>query len=207
MMKPIAIVGLSCLFPGAETPEQYWQNLIAQKDITSVVTREQIGVDPDWFYHRQKGKTDTFYCQRGGYVRDFQFDPTGYRLDAELLQSLDPMHQWSLYVAKQALQDSGYLGNAEALAQCGVILGNLSFPTRRSHPLFAQMYHRALQPSLQALLNCDHFRFNGNANPPNPLNGLLAGYPSALIGQALSLSGLNFSLGLAEKVRKQHLER
>lgn len=197
MMEPIAIVGLSCLFPGAETPEQYWQNLVAQKDLTSLITTEQIGVDPNLFYHRQKGKTDTFYCQRGGYIRDFQFDPTGYRLDAGLLQSLDSMHQWSLYVAKQALQDSGYLGNAEALAQCGVILGNLSFPTRRSHPLFAQMYHQALQPPLQALLNCDHFRFNENANPPNPLNGLLAGYPSALIAQALSLSGLNFSLDAA----------
>lgn len=197
MMEPIAIVGLSCLFPGAETPEQYWQNLVAQKDLTSLITTEQIGVDPDWFYHRQKGKADTFYCQRGGYIRDFQFDPAGYRLDAELLQSLDSMHQWSLYVAKQALQDSGYLGNAEALAQCGVILGNLSFPTRRSHPLFAQMYHQALQPSLQALLNCDHFRFSENTNPPNPLNGFLAGYPSALIAQALSLSGLNFSLDAA----------
>ncbi len=197
MMEPIAIVGLSCLFPGAQTPEQYWQNLIAEKDLTSAATVEQIGVNPDWFYHPHKGKTDTFYCQRGGYIRDFQFDARGYHLDAALLQQLDPMHQWSLYVAQQALRDSGYLENSAALAQCGVILGNLSFPTRLSHPLFAQMYHRALQPSLQALLQNDHFTFNPSTNQPSPLNGLLSGYPSALIAQALSLSGLNFSLDAA----------
>ncbi|MGB1253868.1 MAG: beta-ketoacyl synthase N-terminal-like domain-containing protein, partial [Candidatus Promineifilaceae bacterium] len=29
-MEKIAIVGLSCLFPDATTPQEYWQNLVAQ---------------------------------------------------------------------------------------------------------------------------------------------------------------------------------
>ncbi|WP_233289365.1 beta-ketoacyl synthase N-terminal-like domain-containing protein, partial [Kitasatospora sp. MBT63] len=31
-MTKYAIVGLSCLFPGAATPEEFWQNLSAGAD-------------------------------------------------------------------------------------------------------------------------------------------------------------------------------
>ncbi len=31
-MNKIAIIGISTLFPDAETPAQYWQNLLAQND-------------------------------------------------------------------------------------------------------------------------------------------------------------------------------
>jgi acyl transferase domain-containing protein len=34
-MEKIAIIGLSGLFPGSETSEQYWHNLIQEKDLTS----------------------------------------------------------------------------------------------------------------------------------------------------------------------------
>jgi PfaB family protein len=198
-MESIAIVGLSCLFPGAQTPEQYWQNLIEQTDLTSLATIEQIGVNPDLFYDPHKGKPDKFYCQRGGYIRDFQFDATGYQVAADLLNHLDPMHQWALYAAKQALQASGYFNNSSILADCGVILGNLSFPIRRSHPLFAEIYHKALTPSLQALLHSQTFQLDRaeTADPDSRINGHLSGYPSALIAQALALSGVNLSLDAA----------
>ena len=95
-MEKIAIIGLSCLFPGAETPQQYWQNLIEQKDVTSLATAEEMGVDPNIFYSSHKGQTDKYYCTRGGYVRNFQFDPTGYKIAPDILQKLDPLYQWSL---------------------------------------------------------------------------------------------------------------
>jgi acyl transferase domain-containing protein len=37
-MNKIAIIRISTLFPDAETPEQYWQNLLAQKDSRSTAT-------------------------------------------------------------------------------------------------------------------------------------------------------------------------
>ena len=48
-MEKIAIIGLSCLFPGSENPEQYWENLIQEKDLTSLATAEQMGVDANIF--------------------------------------------------------------------------------------------------------------------------------------------------------------
>ncbi len=196
-MEKIAIIGLSCLLPGAETPEQYWQNIIEEKYLTSKATAEQLGIDAQFFYDPIKGKTDKYYCLNGGYIRDFQFDASGYQIPYELLKDLDKIYQWSLYVSKQALQDSGYLGNTAALAQCGVILGNLSFPTRLSHHLFAPIYQKTLESAVQTLLKNDDFRLNSLAREVSPFNALISGYPATLIAQSLSLSGPRLSLDAA----------
>lgn len=196
-MQKIAIIGLSCLFPGAENPEEYWQNLIAKKDLKTLATEEQMGVNAQRFYDPAKGKLDKYYCMKGGYIRDFQFDASGYQIEPELLKNLDKLYQWPLYVSKQALQDSGYLNNISVLQKCGVILGNLSFPTRFSHRLFAPIYHKVLDSALQQLLQKESFRLEKSSGDTSVLNGMMSGYPAAVIAQALSLSGINLSLDAA----------
>ena len=87
-MEPIAIIGLSCLFPGARTPDEFWRNLLAETDSTSSTTAADIGVAPEIFFDPAKGQRDKFYALRGGYVRDFVFDPNGYQLPAEFLRAV-----------------------------------------------------------------------------------------------------------------------
>lgn len=196
-MEKIAIIGLSSLLPGAENIEQYWQNLIEKKDLKTSATEAEMGVNPHFFYDPTKGKTDKYYCLNGGYIRDFQFDSSGYKLSPELLEKLDKIYQWSLYVSKQALEDSGYLGKSSVLEKCGVILGNLSFPTRYSHHLFAPIYQQALDSALQQLLQQPSFEIEKSSDYQSPLNGMLSGYPAAIIAQALSLSAVNLCLDSA----------
>ena len=57
-MEKIAIIGLSCLFPDAKNPEEYWQNIVNQKDSTSSATVEEIGVEPTIFHNPVKGTPD-----------------------------------------------------------------------------------------------------------------------------------------------------
>jgi PfaB family protein len=201
-MEKIAIIGLSCLFPDAESPAQFWQNLISQTDSISLATAEQMGVDPTVFYDPVKGntgKTGKYYCMKGGYIKNFQFDASGYAIAPEILQSLDSIYQWSLYIARQALQDSGYLANSAVLARCGVILGNLSSPTRFSYRLIAPIYQRIIASAVQELLNQPQFRLENLPCPDamSVMNGLTAGYPSSVVAQALGLAGINFSLDAA----------
>jgi PfaB family protein len=196
-MKEIAIIGLSCLLPGAKNIEQYWQNIFDKKDLTSFATSEQIGVEANTFYNKNKGITDKFYCLKGGYVNNFEFDADGYNIASDILQELDKIYQWSLYVAKQALEDSGYLANKSVLSNCGVILGNLSFPTRKSHHLFAPIYHQPINCALQELLSIPEFKLKNITEKVSQLNGHISSYPASLIAQALSLSGVNFSLDAA----------
>lgn len=197
-MEPIAIIGISCLFPGAQTPDEFWRNLLAQTDSTSSVTTADMGVPPETFFHPVKGQRDKFYALRGGYVRDFVFDPGGYHLPAGLLKALDSLFHWPLYVAREALRDSGYL-DSPVCAQTGVVLGNLSFPTKTSQHLFAPLYQTALTNTLQDLLHDPQFQLPRLAPPAaNSLaNALISGYPAAIVSQALGLSGVHLALDAA----------
>ncbi|WP_414548494.1 PfaB family protein [Anabaena sp. CCY 0017] len=198
-MQKIAIIGLSSLFPDAKNPDEFWQNLVSQKDATSSATIAEIGVDPTIFYNPVKGTADKTYSLKGGYIRDFQFDASEYNLPSELLAGLDDSFKWSLYAAKQAIKNSGYWGKQNLLAKCGVILGNLSFPTRLSHQLFSPIYQQAIAPAVKELLQHENFNLATlpTATKASVYNAMISGLPASIVAQALSLSRINLCLDAA----------
>ena len=201
-MSKIAVVGLSNLFPGSKTPEQFWQNLLDKKDSRTRVTLDKLGAEPERFTGK-KGDNDKFYCVNGGYIEDFNFDANGYAIPAQQLSELDDFYQWALHVCRTALKQAGYLDKQDILKKCGVILGTLSFPTQKSNELFVPLYHSVVEKGLKKFLGNKDFGiapFSDKAQSnevTNPLNGLIAGHPSALIAQALNLGGANLSLDAA----------
>lgn len=198
-MERIAIIGLSCLFPDAQNPEEFWRNLMGEKDSKSLATAEDLGVNPAYFYNQDKSKADQTYSLMGGYIRDFKFNAGEYALPSELIAGLDPICKGSLYVAKQALENSNYLGNTEVLAKCGVILGNLSFPTKFSNQLFAPIYQQTIEPALRELVQQENLQLQAlpTTAQASPYNAMTSSLPSAVVAQALSLAGINFSLDAA----------
>ena len=203
-MEKLAIIGLSCLFPDAETPAAYWQNVLAQKDSRSEATADQMGVDPQTFYAPNAKSQDKYYCLKGGFIRNFNFNANGYRLPAADIEGMDDLYKWSLYVAREALRDSGYGGDGDGaetavLQRTGIILGNLSFPTQTSHHLFAPIYKQALEDATQELLQDNSLPLVTLPTKENvsPQNLKIAGYPAAFVGQALGLGGANFALDAA----------
>jgi PfaB family protein len=198
-MEKIAIIGFSCLFPDAKNAEEFWHNLIEQKDSTSELSIDEIGIEPTIFYDPVKGKPDKVYSLQGGFVRNFKFDASGYNLPSSLLQNLDDTFKWSLYAAKQALQNSGYLEDKSVLSKCGVLLGTLSLPTKSSNQLFEPLYQQVLNPAIAELLQQEDFTtasLPGQEEIPF-YNGMISGLPAAIISQALSLSHIHFCLDAA----------
>ncbi|MBX0328786.1 PfaB family protein [Oscillochloris sp. ZM17-4] len=199
-MEPIAIIGLGCLFPGADGPAAFWQNLADGVDSTSVATELEIGADPAVFFDPSRGKADGYAYGRGGFVRGFSLDPAGLALSAAQLRGLDPLYQWALHVARQALADSGYLGRAGLLGRCGLALGNLSFPTRSSRQLLAPLYAGAVEEALDEMLGGQGTgdRGQGTENVPvNPINAGISGRPAAVVAEALGLGGPRLALDAA----------
>ncbi|NEO69406.1 PfaB family protein [Moorena sp. SIO3H5] len=195
-MNKIAIIGFSCLFPDAKTPEEFWNNLINGKDSTSVLSEDDIGLDPEIFFNPLKNQPDKTYSLRGGYIRDFTFDATGYNLPSEVLEGLDPLFQGCLYVTKQALQHSNYLSNDRVLSKSGVIFGNVSTLTQLSNQLFISIYEQTIEAALRELLQNENFQL---AKLPKSAklslyNGMSYGAVSALVAQAFSLSDINYTL-------------
>ncbi|RCJ33533.1 polyketide synthase [Nostoc minutum NIES-26] len=198
-MEKIAIIGLSCLFPDANNPEQFWQNLTAAKDSTSSVTVEEMGVEPAIFYDPVKGKPEKIYFLQGGFIRNFKFDASEYNLPVEFLESLDNTFKWSLYAAKQAIVQSGYWGNRNVLSKCGVILGALSLPTKLSNQLVAPIYRRTIDPAIAELLQDKDFHLSAlpTTTKASIYNAMVCGFPAALVAQALSLSSTHFCIDAA----------
>ena len=198
-MQKIAVIGMSCLFPGASTPEQFMKNLLENRDTTSAPTTSEMGVDPSLYYSPKKGETDKYYSVRGGYVRDFEFEASGFEIPAAELEKLDRIYQWSLYVAREALRDSGYLANRKIRRKCGLILGNLSFPTKSSNRLVLPIYHQVVQQAVRQLTGLDDLQL---ADDPGEegidyRNSRISGYPAALTAKALGLGAKYFSMDAA----------
>ncbi len=187
---------MSGLFPGSSTNEKFWENLMEEKDLIQVANEHDFGVDPNVFFQDGKGVVDKCYSTRGGYIRDFKFDPNGYQLPADFLAKQDKLYQWSLYVAKQALKDSGYLDNKNLLKKCGLILGNLSFPTASSHKLLASLYTDTLEHGIQELIQSNTFKVQSH-KWQQPENEVIQYTPSQMVVEALGLQSNHYALDAA----------
>ena len=198
-MQAIAVIGISCLFPGANTPAEYWQNLLQEKNSCTSATKLNLDTEPSRFLTDKKGVPDKFYCARGGYISDFILDMDGFLIPAERIEKLGETFQWSLYVAREALRDSGYYGNLKILKDCGLVLGNLSFPTKASNHLLLPLYQQALNPLLKKVLNRKDFSLDSFSQQKNYAleNSRISGLPASIVAQALGLSAHSLALDAA----------
>ncbi|PBC79259.1 PfaB family protein [Streptomyces sp. TLI_235] len=191
-MSTYAIVGLSCLFPGADTPDRFWQNLVTGTDSRGEGGPEVFGPPAD---PRDLDPQHRITCTRGGFVRGFAFDPTGYRIAAERLAGLDRVFHWSLHTAREALRTGGHLDRPELLARTGLVLGNYSFPTPGSAELSLPLVDQAVRTGL---------RRAGLDLPPSaaaplrdPADARVSGAPARIVGAALGLGGPRYALDAA----------
>lgn len=178
--EPIAIVGQGCVLPGAASPAELWDLILGGENILGEPPTSYWGVDADAVSTTpEKPSGDHTWSLQGGYVRGFEdrFDPEGFMVDAKLIRGLDPLFQWTLDAARQAWVDAGYkVGEREDRA--GVILGNLSYPTRKLSD-FAEQVWRGEELDVDA-----HNRY-------------MSGLPAHLISAALGADGPSFSLDAA----------
>ena len=107
-MQPIAIIGMSCLFPGAKNTSEFWENLLQGKNFCTSANASDLEVELEKFLAEKKGVPDKFYSTHGGYIKEFSMESGGFLLPRELIEKLGESFQWSLYVAREALLDGGY---------------------------------------------------------------------------------------------------
>ncbi|HTE59388.1 MAG TPA: beta-ketoacyl synthase N-terminal-like domain-containing protein [Solirubrobacteraceae bacterium] len=122
MSEPIAIVGMSCRFPGAPDVDAYWRNILAKVDAVSDPPPE--AWDTDVYYDPSFEDTDKTYCKRGGYLGSLvSFDPLAHGIPP-LSVGGEPDQWLALDVAKEALVDAGLDELPEQVrARTGIVLG------------------------------------------------------------------------------------
>ncbi|MCX4766085.1 LLM class flavin-dependent oxidoreductase [Streptomyces sp. NBC_01275] len=101
----IAIIGMSCRFPGAQNPKSLWENLCAGRESISQFTEAQLlrsGVGLDLVGHPG-------YVRAAGVISDAEmFDAELFRFTDREARLLDPQHRVFLECAWSALEDSAH---------------------------------------------------------------------------------------------------
>ncbi|KAA0024153.1 beta-ketoacyl synthase N-terminal-like domain-containing protein [Antrihabitans cavernicola] len=195
-----AIVGISCLFPGAATPDEFWRNLDQGVDSRTDGSLKIFadGAPPE----RNSGRPHQIYCTRGGFIKDFDFDPSGYCLPATYLRALDPMFHWSVQVTRDALNDAGHHLNGRRFRgeRTGLILGNAAFASTAAADRVAALWLSAVDSGLrQAGFDPGGSLVDGEPSiQDNPLptahNLWSGGMPARVAAAAVGISGPQFAL-------------
>src|SRR5512146_1537074 len=106
--QPIAIVGLGAIMPDAPTGAAFWANITGGHygitDVPKDRWDSELYYDPD---PRAPGKT---YSRIGGWVREFPWDPIGWRvpLPPKVSDQMDDGQKWAVAAAREALTDAGW---------------------------------------------------------------------------------------------------
>lgn len=111
LKEPIVISGMSCRFPGsANTPEDLWQLLIAQKDVCQTVP-----ADREW---------SSATNMRGYFIDDpFRFDAELFAMTPREAKAIDPQQRILLELSWLSMQSAGYWPKAMSGSRTGIFVG------------------------------------------------------------------------------------
>jgi acyl transferase domain-containing protein/acyl carrier protein len=118
--EPIAIVGMSCRFPGASNPEALWSLVSGRQESVSGYPGGRTP-ELDAFYLRV-GLPDGPASSRGGFLSDVdRFDSAFFEISPREAEWLDPQQRLLLETGWEALEDAGI--PLRALDRAGVFVG------------------------------------------------------------------------------------
>ncbi|KAL6719406.1 hypothetical protein ACLMJK_003646 [Lecanora helva] len=107
----IAIVGMACKFPGADSVNEFWENMRAGASFAEEIPASRFAI------HGHRRTLDT---KRGSFFGNFIRDPDAFdhrffkKSSREAVQT-DPQQRLLLQCAYQAIESSGYFGEREDL--------------------------------------------------------------------------------------------
>ena len=208
-IRDVAIIGMSCIFPGAPDTKAYWRNIVGKVDSVSEPPDDW---GADIFYAPESNDSDRIYCKRGGYLHELaSFDPLDYGVMPTSIDGGEPDHFLALRVAHEALADAGYRVDSTVQTRgdrVEVILGrgayiNRGFTNLVQHGLIVDQTLRLLaqlHPEhsgdelalLREELKSSLPPFNSEMAP-----GLVPNILSGRIANRLDLMGPNFTVDAA----------
>jgi len=118
----VAIIGMACRFPDADSLDALWSNLAAGRNSVREVPLERWDLeahyDPDPLAPRKT------HLRCGGFLPDLDcFDSLFFNISPDEARVMDPQQRLVLEEAWKALEDAGYPAAALSDKRCGVFVG------------------------------------------------------------------------------------
>ncbi len=121
--EPIAIIGMSCRFPGgANSPEAFWQLLVEGRDAVTEVPPDRYDINE--FYDPDIDALGKTISRWGGFLDSIdQFDPMFFGISPREATYLDPQQRLLLEVTWEAIERAGLPPEKLHGSQAGVFIG------------------------------------------------------------------------------------
>jgi phthiocerol/phenolphthiocerol synthesis type-I polyketide synthase C len=117
-----AIIGASCILPGANSLESLWQLLLEGRNVVSPQPRGRWNVER--FLRPGDPAPGFAYSFAGGYLDDaFGFDPMPFNISPREAQQMDPQQRLLLTATWRAFEDAGLPPSTLAGSNVGVYVG------------------------------------------------------------------------------------
>jgi len=201
--RPIAIVGMSALFPDAPNLHQYWDNIVNKIDSIVDVPESRWNIED--YYDLDAETADKTYCKRGGFIPDIDFNPLEFGIPPNILEVTDVTQLLGLMVAKSAMEDAGYGETSDKILDAtGVILGVTagmkllgSMVSRLQYPVWEKVLRRSglsgsdTEKIIEKMKKA-YVRWEENSFP-----GLLGNVIAGRIANRLNLGGTNCTVDAA----------
>lgn len=122
-MTRVAIVGMACRYPDANSPRELWENAVAGRRAFRRLPSERMNLDDYW--SPDPAAPDRFYARMAAVIEGYEFDRVAYKVAGSTYRSTDLTHWLALDVAAQALADAGFPGGEGLPRQrTAVVVGN-----------------------------------------------------------------------------------
>ena len=122
--EPIAIIGMSCRFPGgANNPEQFWELLQTGTSAIQEIPEQRWNIEE--YYDPNPEVSGKIITRYGHFIADVdKFDPSFFGISYREAAAIDPQHRILLEVSWEALEQAGQVKERLDEASVGVFIGN-----------------------------------------------------------------------------------
>ncbi len=119
----IAIVGMSCRFPGGVTgPDEFWSLLENEKDAVTQIPADRFGTE--FYQHPSKREPGKSYTFAAGVLDDVAgFDAAFFGISPREATQMDPQQRLLLELTWEAFEDAGVRPEALRGSDCAVYVG------------------------------------------------------------------------------------
>jgi NAD(P)H-dependent flavin oxidoreductase YrpB (nitropropane dioxygenase family) len=209
----IAVVGMGCTLPDADTPDELWENILKKHYAISPMPESRM--DRELYYDTNRKAEDKTYTDLAGHVTQFEFDADRFGYEGNKSNRLSRSQKMVLATAVKAVESAGLLGENDTMIcedpkRTAVIiatclsneLGNdlqlkYWYPELQSMlektPAFERLDDGEKQTVIQALQK----GMEGENKGYDPVHGILLNIEASRIAKHLGVRGTNYIVDAA----------